>query len=426
MVLKSATGSGRRVLRKEAELLRGLAGPGIVASVGLRDSDDRTDLVLLDGGRHDLAGPLALDPAARLRALEECARSLGRLHDAGWVHGAVCGSHVVVELDGTARWCSLGSARPIADDTLVEELDQLRALVESVLAAPCTDWSLADRRRWSRTGTAFGRAVRRDRERNGGAAPPQAAAIGDMVAALHAPRSHRPRTELVPPCAEPEQASNEPAPPDRDRPIRSRTEPVPWRTERVRAIGTALRDDRPFPARRPKILVVATLLSLAAVVTTATMAIQDSSSVADRSASVRSLSSSTPLGVAPKAQAAPGRTGPTATSTPSASIEGNLVRLGDSTFKVGRADDQLAVVDWNSDGTPTALLLRPASGEVFEFAEWATGNQPTSGQSLGTVPDGLEILPAPVDPDGCPGARVRRSDGSLVDLLSTMNPEVHP
>lgn len=150
LVVKSASGAPRRMLRREAELLEQLKGPEVVRFVALRESDDRTDLVTEDAGRHSLSDHAGMPPAVLLRAVTAAAAALAALHDAGWVHGAVCSDHVVVDDIGRATWCSLASARPVAVDPagIRADLAQFRSMVNGLASSRDPQWSFSEWRRF--------------------------------------------------------------------------------------------------------------------------------------------------------------------------------------------------------------------------------------------------------------------------------------
>ncbi|MFN7149279.1 MAG: hypothetical protein ACK4V6_07340, partial [Microthrixaceae bacterium] len=95
-------------------------------------------------------------------------------------------------------------------------------------------------------------------------------------------------------------------------------------------------------------------------------------------------------------------------------IEQNLVSVDGATFRVGDPGDDLSLGDWDCDGLPTVLLLRPGSGEVFHFT-WAERNRPTTGRLI-TVVDGATSLSSGLDADGCDEALVQRTVGSAITV----------
>jgi hypothetical protein len=161
-----------------------------------------------------------------------------------------------------------------------------------------------------------------------------------------------------------------------------------------------------------------------------------STSADETAATGAGLASTMTTGAAPRRSASGGDTaGPTAADGPgrcdvaargtpwTLDIDGNgcadtveivenQVRVDDATFRVGEPGDDLSIGDWDCDGIPTVLLLRPASGEVFHFS-WAARDQPTTGE-LVTVVDSATSLANVPGADGCDDASVRRASGPAV------------
>ncbi len=101
-------------------------------------------------------------------------------------------------------------------------------------------------------------------------------------------------------------------------------------------------------------------------------------------------------------------------------IAGTRIRAAGKTFAVGRAGDHVAVRDWDCDGTATPGLVRPATGEVFLFASWATEVGEVTVRPTAVVPHARafeELGASPARPGGeCPAATVVRTDGTLQDV----------
>lgn len=369
LIAKSATGAGRSHLRREAEICTCLAGAGVIEMVALRESDDRTDLVTELAGAHDLSGRAPLDPVTLRRALTTATTALEHLHERGWSHGAVCAEHVVVDRAGTATWCSLGSARPLDEATASEDLEQLRRVILEILGQPGPQWDAHDRARWRRWARSARRGIR------------DADDLGALRAALG--------------------------------------------TGTGTSIGAVAQSWRPGvpPGRTAAALAIAVLL----VVGVATTTVRHRAAAATRD----------PILAAPADDPAPttldtdtdtSAGGCTAGADPAegathdidgdgcpevVEIHGNVVRTADTTFRVGDPGDDLLVGDWDCDGVATVLLLRPDSGEVFEF-EWAERASPTTGR-LQTVVDGATSLSSAPGPDGCDAASIERVGGPPVD-----------
>ncbi len=79
-------------------------------------------------------------------------------------------------------------------------------------------------------------------------------------------------------------------------------------------------------------------------------------------------------------------------------VDGSIVRVGEVRFQVGRPDDVVTLGDWDCDGIVTPALLRPATGDVFVFANWTESE--AAVQPLGHVESATQISPD-TDALGC-------------------------
>ncbi|MCU1356192.1 MAG: serine/threonine protein kinase [Acidimicrobiales bacterium] len=91
-------------------------------------------------------------------------------------------------------------------------------------------------------------------------------------------------------------------------------------------------------------------------------------------------------------------------------IAGSTIQVGSRRFAAGEPHDLIAVGDWDCNGTATPAVIRPATGEVFVFARWATSSRPVTMAPTAVVVG----VRAPTDrtPHRCGPLRVRRDDGT--------------
>lgn len=92
-------------------------------------------------------------------------------------------------------------------------------------------------------------------------------------------------------------------------------------------------------------------------------------------------------------------------------IDDERITVGDTTWVVGRPGDTLAVGDWDCDGTATAAVLRPSTGEVFVFDRWIAPGDELTVAATATVEDGTAIETDDADGDGCAELSVTRGAG---------------
>jgi hypothetical protein len=92
-------------------------------------------------------------------------------------------------------------------------------------------------------------------------------------------------------------------------------------------------------------------------------------------------------------------------------VEGSTVDAGVARWSLGNPGDVAAVGDWDCDGEASAALLRPATGDVFLFADWAEVAAPVTVRATRQVAGGVGIR-AEADADGCDRLLVDLPDGT--------------
>jgi hypothetical protein len=102
----------------------------------------------------------------------------------------------------------------------------------------------------------------------------------------------------------------------------------------------------------------------------------------------------------------------TVSSSSAAHIEdGGIIAVGGRRFVAGGPGDRVAVGDWNCDGVATPAVLRPASGAVFVFDEWATGDAEISVSPARTIVGAVDLVGRNRG-NGCSALVVIRGDGT--------------
>ena len=76
-------------------------------------------------------------------------------------------------------------------------------------------------------------------------------------------------------------------------------------------------------------------------------------------------------------------------------VSGTSIRTAGITYSVGQAGDRVAVGDWDCDGTATPGIVRPGTGEVFLFDDWAASDQAVTVEAAAVVPGARTLTPAP-------------------------------
>lgn len=383
-------GSGRQVVvkrtsRAEATRLTAAAFPGVVEVIAVRPAAGEApgdtveiELALVEGPTlAEAPSPDVADIAALGAALGSI---LAELHDRGLAHGRVTPSHVLVAEGGRPVLCGLGDGTDAAPALDVRQLGELvRWLVGRSAPAP-----VDDRRRVTRALRTRG---------PGGATQ----AVLDAVApALAEDPAQRPSARAL--AASLDRAAAE----------ARRVE----RADRVDPTVDGDADRRHVPVRAAATAALALVVAAGA----ALVVISPGGDGPSRS---------------PRSPAGPAAVPATAAARPAcpvvAGLRGDLDGDGcdepltasdgvlwsaTSRVSVGRVGDVVVTGDFDCDGRATPALLRPATGEVFVFAAWATPATAVAARRAAAVAGGTGIRTVDRDGDGCDELVVDRAEGA--------------
>ncbi len=415
----------RRRLAHEAERLRTLRHPGVVELVGYETGADADVLVTAIAGSLTLADFAPADLGTLAGVLAATAAVLGDLHQAGVSHGALGPDHIIV---GRARHpvlCSFGRAGDASPTAVAADLAALADLVDHVASSS------------RRAGEPSSRRARRQRRqlraaavacRRGLSASEMAARLAEVLGAIAPdPGAATDATDDAD-AADPGPAA------------------VPVVTEA--ADGTKTWHDRvapdPAPRRAPRRRPGRTAVvagSLAAL-TLGLAALRAWSPGGVDGTQHRPLAAPTTFpSTMPSTMPSPGPPTPSAspTRTPATTrqrcspagagiggidvdgdgcpddvaVEGNLVRIGEAWFAAGDPGDVVAVGDWDCDGSATALVLRPPTGDVFVFDRWAGRDAGLEVESGTRAPGAVAV--AVRRQGGCDHAHAVAPDGAVAD-----------
>ena len=329
--------------RREAESAQPLEHHSVIGLTAVRESDDRTDMITDDAGDHTLADPAAMTPEELFTALTASADAIADLHEAGWSHGAICAEHLVIGDTGSVTLCSLGTAAMHDADgiAVAEDLRQLRAVIDAGLRHPGQDWSLRQRRRWRRLRHRARRTMHDRRPRSDGATR-SARVLADSLRTV--------------------EASN-------------------------RAPGPTPRATPP-PARLTR--TPATLVAAAAFVGVSALFWSTASSPAGV-ASAQPSARPSRAAPSPPLTTAPGPTTPASEQLEEVAVTGNEIQAGGLTFRAGTDGDLLALADPDCTGSDRVMLLRPSTGQLFEFPAWPSTGRPTRAHLRSVHPGAVDL-----------------------------------
>lgn len=90
-------------------------------------------------------------------------------------------------------------------------------------------------------------------------------------------------------------------------------------------------------------------------------------------------------------------------------VSDGIVRSGSRRFAVGSPGDLIVLGDWNCDQATTPAVLRPSTGGLFVFDQWAGATESQRARPVRVVEGAVGL-----EPRGCGHAAVHLSDGSVV------------
>jgi hypothetical protein len=400
-VTKRAAGaSAADRLRREADILRRAAHPGVVELLAAGEVDGATLVQTAFVGGGTLAEHLATPEEAATPGWERTlhgergpqvaaalASTLADLHDRGIAHRRVTADHVLVTDVDQVRLCGFAGAAmsddpgPCAPEAAAADVEAVAALVREMAAvAPGTSGAL------------------------------QAVADRVLLADPSARPSMRTLAQALDALTDGQAAST-----------------------RVVAQGRKLLPARPSTAaggRRPSrsrtvlaLAVVATTVAAAVLATALTSAPSSTPRAAPIPSSVPGdldQEGPTPLPSPPSVSTAPEPAGvrvwprapasepeadaarqdcPAPATAGTADVDGDgcadvvavadgIVSVGGRRWQVASPDDLVAVGDWDCDGLSTPAVVRPGTGSIWAFSHWALEDQDVVASAAGATAPG--------------------------------------
>ena len=430
ILVKSATGRERSRLRHEAEVLGLLHLSAVVDMLELKEEDDQTLLLLLDNGPRTLLWPLDMTGEELLRALQRCCTAVEQLHEAGWSHGSLRPEHVLLGARGRPKLCSLGDSQPLlhlsnekAASAIQGDVDQLAAMFAHVANFQIASMSRSDRWRWRQQSRTLRQIAELNETSTAALTTTElATAVGELRSRSISPLRRRSRATTR----------------------RATPAPGPARglvTLGAAAAGIALLFSAGFaltassktPSQTDSAQAAPWLPDASTSATTVPATLVPATTVPDTSLADASLpatklpdSSGGGCGLWPMLNNGSGLgVDIDGDSCPDhVEIAGQFITVDDLTYQVGLPQDRLAVGDWNCDGRATALLLRPSTGELFEFSAWAKPGETAQSELVSTIAEAADLSGERITDStaaekiSCDRALVALIDGSQVDPFS--------
>ncbi|MGH9182523.1 MAG: hypothetical protein ACRDZ9_01660, partial [Acidimicrobiales bacterium] len=92
-------------------------------------------------------------------------------------------------------------------------------------------------------------------------------------------------------------------------------------------------------------------------------------------------------------------------------VAGGVVSAGSGRWSVGTEGDLVVVGDWDCDGLATPGLVRPATGRIWLFPAWASGEAEVPASPAGTTAAPVAAVAVDPDGDGCDEIEVADAAG---------------
>jgi hypothetical protein len=401
-------GDGDR-LAHEATMLAASAHPGVVELVGLHESDGDVELVTAWVGNRSLAEVAPLPPATAAAVVASLATAVADLHDIGIVHGRLDPSHVLLDQCGRPVLCGFGDAGPLGEPRsdsrgprrAADDVGGLGAILTTALGEVPTDGLVPERRFRARRGhhqLHRSLLVLADR-----------ASVDDLSSRPSARSLAASIHHLVPesaalPAADDADDGHAPLPRDAGGARELAPDTLEDQLERLRASAACPAPRRPRRRSRSAAAFLLTAAIGVGLTVVATTGAGEDTADPD-SPSVASVHTTT----GPNAQ-----TDLSISTTTAPSSVAPVIDHGGRRYALGEPGDRAAVGDWRCDGAPTAILFRPATGEVFVFEAWADADGDVVAEAVTQLGAGAELLEPPIE--GCAPPRVALGDGSIITI----------
>ncbi len=455
VVKRAADGAQAARIGAEAEVLTAGQIPGVVTLLAVEGDPERRCLVTARVDGIDLGRGLDLSVEEVAGVVAAVGTVLADLHDLGLVHGAVMASHVLVGPDGRPVLCGFGYGGragdpPVDEAPLPEGCRDPARRPGDPLACSADVYALGGLLRALVAQTAVVTAR---------AGPTQARWLANLV--THRPRRSTDRSsrdalvavadrattadprlrlgarslaaavgEAVPGASLPRRLDTE-APAEVAVPPASALESLRSRSPEAASAGSAKRGSR--LALAGGLVAAVTVIGVGSLMAAAPGSksrpeVPAALAPAPSAAPAIAVPTTTAMAVStvPMVTAPPDRACPAVTASLSADTDADgcpealewndgVLVAGDRRWAVGQAGDRVATADWSCSGRATLALLRPATGDVFVFDQWAQADHDLVARVAGRVEGGFALRAAELGA-GCPRLAVERGNGPPVTL----------
>ena len=411
---RSTTPASAEDVDREAGLLSRLTHPGVATIVDLEHGPPAVLSMSFVG--QPLSAMTMTSPEQATGIVASLATTVADLHASGVVHGRIDPSHVLIAVSGRPVLCGFRGAgtrgetppvQPLADGfvdpagtnelTTARDVWCLGRLLQTLLGGGVDVEPIPERRlrmlrrpRWSGYQR---RAVLTLADQATADAPERRPSARALATAI---REVMPTARL-----EPAQDDEDSSGPPQERPA-DRHRSRPPRARRTMAVAIA--------AAGLVLVALAALSFRGGQRPTLTADPLPASEVAETATTSSSTATST----------VPSTASPSTTECQDATCDQpvvvgpGLVAVGETSYRIGAEGDEVYVGDWDCDGTTTAAVVRPSSGAVFFFSEWADGDAEVVVDPVAVLGPSTGGSVDDEDGDGCPdlvidvaGSRIR-------------------
>ena len=387
---QAAAGPHVERLRREVEILRRAAHPGVVELLGELAGDHGVTVHTAFVGGGTLAEHLgALDVARGARVAATIAATLADLHERGIAHRRITPDHVLVTDAEHVRLCGFAEAiltddgAPCGADVAAVDVEAVAILVRDLAErSPVDAGSLR--------------------------------AVANRVLDAH-PMARPSMRTLAQALASVAGGTD-----DTGHPVPHGRLLLPARRSHPDHRSLVRRTRRRFAALTVIVVVVASVTALVAATVTSSRPPAPPVAAAPPPPASPDPSPATTVARSPVPTSGDHRRGvrvwpPGPQRDPEVvEVAAGVVSSSGRRWQVASADDLVAVGDWDCDGLATPAVVRHGTGRIWVYDEWAEGSEADLVEAVAAVPDVTSA--SAVDGDGCDDLEVTDAGGQTTRI----------